>query len=44
MTLLVDSDFVIDGLKGIVQANFTLDGLARNGLAVSTITLGEVLD
>ena len=44
MTLLVDSDFVIDGLKGIVQANFTLDRLARNGLAVSTITLGEVLD
>ena len=44
MTVLIDSDVIIDGLKSVPSALRALDLLAPAGLAISAVTLGEVLD
>lgn len=44
MKLLVDSDVVIDGLRGVGDANRVLNRLAGDELVISTITLAEVPD
>lgn len=44
VTILVDSDRVIDALSGRATAPALLAGLRDQGLAVSSITIGEVLD
>jgi tRNA(fMet)-specific endonuclease VapC len=44
MSYLVDSNVIIDGLKGISSATETLASLENAGLAVSTITLAEVYE
>jgi tRNA(fMet)-specific endonuclease VapC len=41
---LVDSDWIIDALAGVSSAQETLQELSEDGLAVSTITLGELLE
>jgi tRNA(fMet)-specific endonuclease VapC len=41
---LVDSDWIIDGLKGIPSATGTLARLGPGGLAISTIAFAEVLE
>jgi tRNA(fMet)-specific endonuclease VapC len=44
MSYLVDSNIIIDGLKGISNATDTLARLENAGLAVSAITLAEVYE
>lgn len=41
---LVDSDWVIDALNGRADAIQTLEELARDGLAISLITYGELYE
>jgi tRNA(fMet)-specific endonuclease VapC len=41
---LVDSDWIIDGLKGIPSAVATLAQLGPSGFAISTIAFAEVLE
>ena len=44
MKYLVDSDWVVDYLKGRPNALTLLDGLFHEGLAISIITFGEVYE
>jgi tRNA(fMet)-specific endonuclease VapC len=44
MNYLVDSDWVIDYLVGKQQAIVLLSTLAKEGIAVSLITLGEIYE
>lgn len=44
MKYLVDSDWVVDYLKGRPNALTLLDGLLHEGLAISIITFGEVYE
>lgn len=44
MSYLIDSNVIIDGLKGISSTTQTLASLENAGLAVSTITLAEVYE
>jgi predicted nucleic acid-binding protein len=44
MRYLVDSDWIIDALVGIPAALDTLEQLSSDGLAVSIMTFGEVLE
>ena len=44
MTYLVDSDAVVDYLRGRQSAVSLLDSLVVNGLAISIITYGEVYE
>lgn len=44
MSYLVDSDWVVEFLKGRVQAQRLFQDLAAEGLAISLITYGEVLE
>ena len=44
MRYLVDSDWIIDALVGIPVALDTLARLSSDGLAVSIVTIGEVLE
>lgn len=44
MSVLVDSDLIIDGLKNIPAVLTLLQGTASDGMAVSTITLAEVYE
>lgn len=44
MKYLVDSDWVIDYLVGKQQAIVLLSTLAKEGIAVSLITLGEIYE
>ena len=44
MSYLVDSDWVVDYLKGRSGAVSLLDGLFRDGIAISIITFGEVYE
>lgn len=44
MTYLVDTDFVVDYLKGRKQAVDTLNSLAKKGLVISIITYGEIYE
>ncbi|MBA4181509.1 MAG: hypothetical protein C0506_13040 [Anaerolinea sp.] len=44
MTFLVDSDRVIDYLKGQPDAVVLLQGLATDGVAISIVTFGEVYE
>src|SRR5918995_1744582 len=41
--ILVDSDWIIDGLSGREAALQTLASVSRQGVAVSTVTIAEVL-
>ena len=41
---LVDTDVIIDGLRGVPSAVTTLREVRQLGGAISAITLGEVLD
>jgi tRNA(fMet)-specific endonuclease VapC len=41
---LVDSDWVVDALANLPNALATLEQLASDGLAISIISLGEVLE
>lgn len=42
MAYLIDSDWVIDHLASVPQANELLEGLAEEGIAISVITYMEV--
>lgn len=42
MKYLVDTDTIIDALKGLAVARATLDRLSRDGVAVSIVSLGEL--
>lgn len=44
MTYLVDTDFVVDYLKGKLQVVDTLNTLVEKGLAISIITYGEIYE
>lgn len=44
LTFLVDSDWIIDALAGRTSAVEVLAALRDDGLALSTVTIGEVLD
>jgi tRNA(fMet)-specific endonuclease VapC len=44
MTYLVDTDYVVDWLKGRPEAVQLLTTLRRDGLAISHITYGEVYE
>lgn len=44
MSYLVDTDWVIDYLKGVDAAARLLDSLAHEGLAISLITYGEIYE
>ena len=44
MTYLIDSDLVVDWLKGRSDAQTLLHTLAPDGLAISLITYGEVYE
>ena len=44
MTYVVDSDLVIDGLKGIRSALDLLEPLRGDGVAVSVVTLAEIAE
>jgi len=44
MKYLVDSDWVVDYLAGKQQAMAFLSSLAKEGIAVSIITLGEIYE
>ncbi|MCC6619016.1 MAG: type II toxin-antitoxin system VapC family toxin [Chloroflexi bacterium] len=41
---LVDSDWLIDALANVPSAHDTLDALAPEGLAISSITVGEIYE
>lgn len=41
MAYLIDSDWVIDHLGSVLEANELLDGLAQEGIAISVITYME---
>ena len=44
MTYLVDTDWVVDYLKGKKPATKLFTSLAKNGLAISLITFGEIYE
>jgi tRNA(fMet)-specific endonuclease VapC len=44
MTYLIDSDWVADALKGRPVASALLTNLLPDGLAISTITFGEIYE
>ncbi len=44
MSVLVDTDMIIDALNGIDRVLNELDRLATQGVAISVVTLAEVLD
>lgn len=44
MSYLVDSDVLIDGLRGRRPALDLIDRLAASGLALSIVSLGEIYD
>ena len=44
MIYLLDTDWVIDYLKGRVAAGQLLDSLVHDGTAISLITYGEILE
>ena len=44
MSVLVDTDLVISGMKGVPEVLALLDRFAGEGLAVSTITLAEIFE
>jgi tRNA(fMet)-specific endonuclease VapC len=44
MSYLVDSDWLIDALAGIPTATEPLAQLSDDGMAISIVTLGEVLE
>lgn len=44
MMYLVDTDWVVDYLKGRTQAIDTLNRLVKKGLAISIITYGEIYE
>jgi tRNA(fMet)-specific endonuclease VapC len=44
MSYLVDTDWVIDYLKGVSTAVHLLDSLAHEGLYISLITYGEIYE
>lgn len=44
MSYLVDSDVLIDGLRGRRPALDLIDRLAASGLAMSIVSLGEIYD
>lgn len=44
MTYLIDTDRVVDYLKGRPEAVDLLQALGEEGLSISAITLGEILD
>ncbi len=44
MTVLVDSDWIIDGLKGITGAITVLTELEDQGFTVSVVSLVEILE
>lgn len=44
MSILVDSDYVIDGIGGKKEVIGILTSRGLSGLAVSTVTLGEVFE
>ena len=44
MKYLIDTDYVVDYLKGKTQAIQLLTTLAPNGLAISLITYGEIYE
>jgi len=44
VSYLVDSDWVIDALAGVPSALSELERLSDDGLAISIITFGEVLE
>lgn len=44
MTYLVDSDLITSGLNGVSVAVDLLDRLADDGLAVSTVSIGEIFE
>ena len=44
MRYLVDSDYVIDAIAGVVPSRKLLESLGFEGLAVSIVTLGELFE
>ncbi|MHB8620468.1 MAG: type II toxin-antitoxin system VapC family toxin [Chloroflexota bacterium] len=44
MSYLVDSDWMIDALAGVQPALQLLEQLSEDGLAISIITVGEILE
>jgi predicted nucleic acid-binding protein len=44
MRYLIDTDWLIDYLKGKSVAGQLLDALAREGIAISLITYGEIME
>ena len=44
MRYLIDTDWLIDYLKGKAAAGQLLDTLARDGIGISLITYGEILE
>ncbi|NJN84268.1 MAG: type II toxin-antitoxin system VapC family toxin [Caldilineaceae bacterium] len=44
MNYLIDSDWVIDYLKGTATADQLLESLVRPGIAISLITFGEIYE
>ena len=44
MTYLIDSDWVADALKGRSSATTLLTSVLPSGLAISTITFGEIYE
>lgn len=44
MSILVDTDLVIDGLNGLSNAVQALRGFASQRIAVSTVTLAEIIE
>ena len=44
MSYLIDTDWVIEYLKGKQEADQLLDPLVHDGLAISLITYGEILE
>lgn len=44
MKYLVDTDTIIDALKGLAVARATLDRLSRDGVAVGIVSLGELYE
>lgn len=41
-SFLVDTDWIIEGLRGNAAALATLEALATQGLSISVITYGEL--
>ena len=44
MSYLVDSDWIVDALAGVDSALKVLEELSEEGLAVSIISVGEILE